>query len=240
MDESVKAIKGPDDEHTPEETVDKTIEPDALRIISQNCSMEYIKRLRESADTDIFSTAYRVGSRIRLIRKAKGLTQAELGEKVGLTADRVQKYENGIRKPKPELIQEFATALGVNRKALEDPITSDPVGALFALFEMELLYNLKVERSPDNNSTVLTFGHGVSPQLDAFLAEWEKAYKHFNEKINLASSEREAKDIANSYTKWKYAVSRESAGEMSKQSQRELLKKQIELLNQELEILGEE
>ena len=185
--------------------------------------MEYIKRLRESPDTDIFSTAYRVGSRIRLIRKAKGLTQAELGEKVGLTADRVQKYENGIRKPKPELIQEFATALGVNRKALEDPIN-----------------NLKVERSPDNNSTVLTFGHGVSPQLDAFLAEWEKAYKHFNEKINLASSEREAKDIVNSYTKWKYSVSQESVGEMSKQSQRELLKKQIELLNQELEILGEE
>ena len=234
MDESVKAIKGSDDEHTPEGIVDKTIETDALRIISQNCSMEYIKRLRESADTDIFSTAYRVGSRIRLIRKAKGLTQAELGEKVGLTA------ENGIRKPKPELIQEFATALGVNRKALEDPIISDPVGALFALFEMEMLYNLKVERSPDNSSAVLTFGHGVSPELDAFLAEWEKAYKHFNEKINLASSEREAKDIANSYTKWKYAVSRESAGEMSKQSQRELLKKQIELLNQELEILGEE
>ena len=88
MDESVKAIKGSDDEHTPEGIVDKTIETDALRIISQNCSMEYIKRLRESADTDIFSTAYRVGSRIRLIRKAKGLTQAELGEKVGLTADR--------------------------------------------------------------------------------------------------------------------------------------------------------
>ena len=123
---------------------------------------------------------------------------------------------------------------------MEDPIISDPVGALFALFEMEMLYNLKVERSPDNSSAVLTFGHGVSPELDAFLAEWEKAYKHFNEKINLASSEREAKDIANSYTKWKYAVSRESAGEMSKQSQRELLKKQIELLNQELEILGEE
>lgn len=201
--------------------------------------MEYIKRLRESADTDLFSTAYRVGSRIRFIRKAKGLSQAELGEKVGLTADRVQKYENGIRKPKPELIQEFATALGVNRKALEDPVISDPIGALFALFEMEMLYNLKVERSPDNNA-VLTFGHGVSPELDAFLVEWEKAYKHFNEKINLASSEREARDIANSYTKWKYSISREPVGEMSKQSQRELLKKQIELLNQELEILGEE
>ena len=215
------------------------MEPDTLRIISQSCSIEYIKRLRESADTDLFSTAYRVGSRIRFIRKAKGLSQAELGEKVGLTADRVQKYENGIRKPKPELIQEFATALGVNRKALEDPVISDPIGALFALFEMEMLYNLKVERSPDNNA-ILTFGHGVSPELDAFLAEWENAYKHFNEKINLASSEREARDIANSYTKWKYSISRESVGEMSKQSHRELLKKQIELLNQELEILGEE
>lgn len=239
MDEPVKAIKVPDDEQTPEGTVEKAMEPDTLRIISQSCSMEYIKRLRESADTDLFSTAYRVGSRIRFIRKAKGLSQAELGEKVGLTADRVQKYENGIRKPKPELIQEFATALGVNRKALEDPVISDPIGALFALFEMEMLYNLKVERSPDNNA-ILTFGHGVSPELDAFLAEWENAYKHFNEKINLASSEREARDIANSYTKWKYSISRESVGEMSKQSHRELLKKQIELLNQELEILGEE
>ena len=239
MDEPVKAIKAPDDEQTPEGTVEKAMEPDTLRIISQSCSMEYIKRLRESADTDLFSTAYRVGSRIRFIRKAKGLSQAELGEKVGLTADRVQKYENGIRKPKPELIQEFATALGVNRKALEDPVVSDPIGALFALFEMEMLYNLKVERLPDNNA-ILTFGHGVSPELDAFLAEWENAYKHFNEKINLASSEREARDIANSYTKWKYSISRESVGEMSKQSHRELLKKQIELLNQELEILGEE
>ena len=201
--------------------------------------MEYIKRLRESADTDLFSTAYRVGSRIRFIRKAKGLSQAELGEKVGLTADRVQKYENGIRKPKPELIQEFATALGVNRKALEDPVISDPIGDLFALYEKEMLYNLKIERLPDNNA-ILTFGHGVSPELDAFLAEWENAYKHFNERINLASSEREARDIANSYTKWKYSISRESVGEMSKQSHRELLKKQIELLNQELEILGEE
>ena len=179
MDEPVKAIKAPDDEQTPEGTVEKAMEPDTLRIISQSCSMEYIKRLRESADTDLFSTAYRVGSSIRFIRKAKGLSQAELGEKVGLTADRVQKYENGIRKPKPELIQEFATALGVNRKALEDPVISDPIGALFALFEMEMLYNLKVERSPDNNA-ILTFGHGVSPELDAFLAEWENAYKHFN------------------------------------------------------------
>ena len=41
MDESVKAIKGSDDEHTPEGIVDKTIETDALRIISQNCSIQY-------------------------------------------------------------------------------------------------------------------------------------------------------------------------------------------------------
>ena len=70
MDESVKAIKGPDDEHTPEETVDKTIEPDALRIISQNCSMEYIKRLRESPDTSVLLIAWGAGFDLYVKQKA--------------------------------------------------------------------------------------------------------------------------------------------------------------------------
>lgn len=41
------------------------------------------------------TAASRVGDRIRKIRTEKGLSQAELGAMVGLTADRIQKYENG-------------------------------------------------------------------------------------------------------------------------------------------------
>ena len=47
------------------------------------------------------TAADRIGARIRNIRNAKGMSQGELGEKIGLNADRVQKYENGARKPGP-------------------------------------------------------------------------------------------------------------------------------------------
>jgi transcriptional regulator with XRE-family HTH domain len=36
-----------------------------------------------------------VGSRIRMFRKGRGMNQAQLGEKLGVTFQQVQKYENG-------------------------------------------------------------------------------------------------------------------------------------------------
>ena len=53
------------------------------------------------------TAAARVGNRIRKIRMEKGLSQTELGEKVGLNADRIQKYENGARKPKADLLKKL-------------------------------------------------------------------------------------------------------------------------------------
>ena len=59
------------------------------------------------------TAADRIGARIRNIRNAKGMSQGELGEKIGLNADRVQKYENGARKPKPDMLKRIASALDV-------------------------------------------------------------------------------------------------------------------------------
>ena len=41
----------------------------------------------------------RIGDRIRQIRILKGLTQAELGEKIHLKGDRIRQYENSVRTP---------------------------------------------------------------------------------------------------------------------------------------------
>ena len=81
------------------------------------------------------TAADRIGSRIRNIRNSKGLSQSELGERIGLNADRVQKYENGARKPKPDMIKQIASALGVSTLALTDPVTTNYIGAMFAMFE---------------------------------------------------------------------------------------------------------
>lgn len=52
------------------------------------------------------------GSRIKEIRKQKGLTQKQLGEKCGMYESQIRKYENGKANPKIETLQKIAGALG--------------------------------------------------------------------------------------------------------------------------------
>ena len=53
------------------------------------------------------------GDKIQKLRKEKGLTQAELAKKAGLSEISIRKYENNDRKPKLETIRKIAKALGV-------------------------------------------------------------------------------------------------------------------------------
>ena len=54
-----------------------------------------------------------VGSRIRMFRKGRGMSQAQLGEKLGVTFQQVQKYENGKNRVGASRLQMISTALGV-------------------------------------------------------------------------------------------------------------------------------
>lgn len=53
------------------------------------------------------------GQRIKTARKKEGLTQKELGEKLGITYQTVAQWENNLRNPKRETLQRIASALGV-------------------------------------------------------------------------------------------------------------------------------
>ena len=61
-----------------------------------------------------------VGSRIRMFRKGRKMSQAQLGKKLGVTFQQVQKYENGKNRVGASRLQMISTALGV------------PVGQFFA------------------------------------------------------------------------------------------------------------
>ncbi|GAB4015014.1 hypothetical protein GCM10028808_39170 [Spirosoma migulaei] len=56
----------------------------------------------------------RVGQRIREARKAKGLTQKELADKIGLSVGTVNQYEVGKQNLTIETIQKVADTLGVS------------------------------------------------------------------------------------------------------------------------------
>lgn len=53
------------------------------------------------------------GTRIKELRKQKGLTQKQLGELCGMYESQIRKYENGNANPKIETLQKIAFVLGV-------------------------------------------------------------------------------------------------------------------------------
>ena len=54
-----------------------------------------------------------VGARITAMRKAKGLSQADLGVAVGVTFQQIQKYEKGINRVGASRLQQIAKCLDV-------------------------------------------------------------------------------------------------------------------------------
>lgn len=53
-------------------------------------------------------------NRIKECRKSEGMSQAELGKRVGLSRQAIGLYEIGLRRPSLEIWEELADALGVN------------------------------------------------------------------------------------------------------------------------------
>lgn len=75
-----------------------------------------------------------VGEKIRSSRIDAGLTQKELGDKMGVDSATVGKYERGILNPKKETIQKFATALGVDYYTLDsESFATDKLSPIFIL-----------------------------------------------------------------------------------------------------------
>jgi transcriptional regulator with XRE-family HTH domain len=61
-------------------------------------------------------TDLHVGSRIRLQRIMRGMTQTELSRLVGISFQSVQKYERGENRVSASRLHEFAAALGVHEQ----------------------------------------------------------------------------------------------------------------------------
>lgn len=55
-----------------------------------------------------------VGQRIKHARKGAGLTQKELGEKIGVSFQAIAQWETGARNPKQESLKRIADAIGCN------------------------------------------------------------------------------------------------------------------------------
>lgn len=191
----------------------------------------------DPADIIECTAADRVGSRIREIRIARGLSQPELGRMVDLSADRVQQYENGFRKPKMNLIKAFASALGVSTLALIDPVVTNDLGVMYALFEMERTYNIDVDRSDHTYSVIF---NNKNRALSGYLDAWYKAYSTYKEEMKSVETEEERKAATTKYNDFKWTFPNSLSDQTSKELRKLEIQEKIEELKRELKDLQDD
>ncbi len=66
-----------------------------------------------------------VGARVRLLRKARNVSQATLAEAIGVTFQQVQKYERASNRISISMLTRIAETLGTNVAELVDERPSD-------------------------------------------------------------------------------------------------------------------
>ncbi len=186
------------------------------------------------------TAADRIGARIRNIRNAKGMSQGELGEKIGLNADRVQKYENGARKPKPDMLKRIASALEVSTLALTDPVTTNYIGAMFAMFELENTFNMKIGKTPDDQPPGLCISVDFKDEIYKYMEEWYKAYTQMQSELEIATSDEERKEITDSYHNWEWSFPQGIIDKTEKDLQKARLKRKIEELQEAYDKLDQD
>ena len=168
-----------------------------------------------------------IGKRIRNIRILNGLSQSELGEKLGLTADRIQKYENGARNPKVSMIFRIANALDVNAAALYDPTPCDDLSTMFFFFEMEEKYGMTIKKIVDDDGNVkyAVVANSENRMYD-YLSKWHDAYICKKTESKLVDTQEERERILEDYARWKskFPKSIENSKDL-KENQKQKLKK---------------
>jgi transcriptional regulator with XRE-family HTH domain len=115
-----------------------------------------------------------VGARIKRYRKEAGMTQAQLGQAVGIGESAVRNYERGIRKPKPELVAAMAEAMGIVPEALADTGMESARGALEVLFRVEDDLGLKPVETDEGVAIAVDRSAPEAPKTAMALKAWKR------------------------------------------------------------------
>lgn len=102
-----------------------------------------------------------LGARVRVLRKERGLSQSALAEKLGITFQQVQKYENGSNRISAVALLRLANALNVEPMDLLGQVT--PNGEDTPQSEADrLVADFLHIRSPEVRASVLRIVAGLA------------------------------------------------------------------------------
>lgn len=158
------------------------------------------------------------GERIRKFRNMIGMTQQELGTKLGFSEKsaviRVGQYENENRKPKQDVINNMAYIFDVASESITVPDIDNYIGLMHTLFALEDRYGLTVTMLDGQICLKQDINH---PNYDRSLANDLQSW--YDKKTKLTSGSI----LASEYDHWRYnfpadrvAETRQSLDELSK------------------------
>ena len=158
------------------------------------------------------------GERIRKFRNMIGMTQQELGTKLGFSEKsaviRVGQYENENRKPKQDMINNMAYIFDVASESITVPDIDNYIGLMHTLFALEDRYGLTVTMLDGQICLKQDINHSnYNRSLADDLQSW------YDKKSKLTSGSI----LASEYDHWRYnfpadrvAETRQSLDELSK------------------------
>lgn len=108
-----------------------------------------------------------IGRNVRTHRERRGLTQAELAGRIGVTFQQVQKYEKGSNRIAASRLCLIAQALDVPTSTLlgQTPDASDPVAAMCAHPSGADLARAWLDLSPPLQRAVLQLAKAAAPPM---------------------------------------------------------------------------
>lgn len=130
---------------------------------------------------------------LKRLRKAKGLTQGQLGAMIGSGMTTIRAYEQRKRLPMSGQLKTLALALGVTEGALVFYDFASPVQAMHALFQIANQHGL-IPEMDDNGRPVL---RTIQPGLERYIDQWAWALAG-----RFESAEMDGEQPA-SYQQWK-------------------------------------
>ena len=124
-----------------------------------------------------------IGQRIKYFRNRIGMTQKQLGEKLGFkgkTSDvRMAQYESEARVPKIDLVKEMAQIFDVDARAITVPDIDTYDGLMHTLFALEDMYGLKIKNISGQpylclDRSISAPGSSVDQMLRAWMEQADK------------------------------------------------------------------
>ena len=101
----------------------------------------------------------KIGEFIQQSRKAKGLTQKDLGDQIGVSDKTISKWENGNSVPDTSILNELCASLDINVNELLSGEKLTP--EIYSMKAEENMMNLLEDNQKQQRSTILPFAAGV-------------------------------------------------------------------------------